>query len=124
MANPDDYTPHRYQFKHISAIDEEKEIDAFARGMEEGVLTKADYHDRKNQDWEVVDDQIKAERIRAIDDRLELEKYEQDQRAAMGLPEMNPDPEPEESPTPSDEQPPNLAQKRLKQQAVYPSLSR
>lgn len=120
VANPDVYTNHKYQFKKIAAIDEVKQIKAFATGREEGVVSKADYHDRNSNDWEAQEDQIKNERRREIDDQLELEKYEQDRRLALGLPDKNQEPDPDSNPdrngSPARNEAPDLG-------LEYPSLS-
>lgn len=87
VRNPDLYTAHKYQAKQMGEIDDEKRVKAYALEDEMGVATKADYHDEEGEDWEEQQDQRKSEKMREIDDKLALEKYEMEQRQAMGLPD-------------------------------------
>lgn len=98
IQNPDVYISHKYQIKEMGEIDQVKEMKAFQIGKMEGIVNEADYHDERGNDWEAHMDQRKEEQRRAIDDRLEMEKYEMDQRKRLGLPEIEPESD-EEKPT-------------------------
>lgn len=86
IQNPDVYTSHKYQIKEMGEIDQTREMKAFETGRREGIINKSDYHDERGNDWEAHEDQRKEEQIREIDDKLELEKYEMEQRRRLGLP--------------------------------------
>lgn len=106
ILNPDAYTVHKYQVKQMGEIDEQKRVKAFAVAEASGIANKADYHDENGNDWETQEAQNQRERMKEVDDKLELEKYEMEKRKLMGLPEMSQSTsEPSENPNPQKKEP-------------------
>lgn len=92
LASKDAFSCCEFTVKQMPMIDPEKEIKAFALGMENELLSKDDYHDQNAEDWEAKQQQIFDEKIRCISDELKLEKFEMDMRKKLGLPEPAQDP--------------------------------
>lgn len=105
VSNPDLYLDHKYQAKQMGEIDDEKRVKSQKLKDELGMATKADFYDEQGEDWEEQQDQRKLEKIRQIDDKLALEKYEMEQRQTMGLPDPMAQDDPEDDPAeePQDE---------------------
>ncbi len=102
VADPRRYHAHKWHGKLMGLIDPQKEIGAYTEAIENKLLTKADFHSERGDDWERAEQQVFEEERCEIDRKLELEKYEMEQRQSMGLPDPMAADQDQEQPEPAE----------------------
>lgn len=93
VADPHKFEDADWGGNSFGSVDPEKEVNANAAAIESGQKTLSAVCAENDEDWIEQMDQRDVELRKAIDQKLEREKYEQDRRAELGLPpEVQADP--------------------------------